>query len=729
MPHSYFKPKICLALLFVFLSNVLIISPICAQPLTLPAAGSRIVLSEIYSPIQLKGIKVNPHNPLKFEFVLDKGDEKPDVNLRNESIRLIKYFLAALTVPDKDLWVNLSPYEKDRITADSFGITEMGRDLLGQDYILKQLTASLIYPEEESGKSFWKRIYAESAKRFGSTNVPVNTFNKVWIVPAKAVVYEDPESKTAYIIESSLKVMLEEDYLASQKNGRKSSDFSSEIIRQVILPEIEREVNSGKNFAKLRQIYNSLILAVWFKKKIKDAILSRTYVNQNKTAGVTIDDPKENEKIYDHYLLSLKKGAYNYIKEEKDPLTGRLIQRKYFSGGVNYTDLAQTSLVVINQLDAAQISENNLVNASVDLRVAGPLLKTVLSKPPLISVIIPAYNMGKSIKKAIESVLNQTVENFEIIVVDDASTDDTEAIVKALMPNEPRIRYIRNPKNGGKSIATNLGLEVFKGEYVAILDADDTLPPKSLESRVVYLKNHDDIDFVYTSSEFQNNGRKRNTRKAVQFSSSQELANRTLAGPTVPVTMATLMFRKDIFATKDESRRIRLNPKARRAEDINLLFDLAKNGYTSGALDEVTYNYEQTTHKITTRIQNRLLCYATQMAIASKYITGWKRLYFYSRISGVTAAKLAWELLSREKNVLNSEKEDTMGIDPAQTVGGIGLNSLDLQTRNEGEAINFDIDQKLFEHLQNAQGFWPDITRFTPLTDLKSFLGIAEVYR
>ena len=99
-----------------------------------------------------------------------------------------------------------SPYEKDRIIPQSFGLTEMGRDLLAEDYMLKQITASLIYPEGEIGKKFWKRIYEEAAKKFGTTNIPVNTFNKVWIVPEKAVVYENAKAGTAYVVEAKLKV-------------------------------------------------------------------------------------------------------------------------------------------------------------------------------------------------------------------------------------------------------------------------------------------------------------------------------------------------------------------------------------------------------------------------------------------------------------------------------------------------------------------------------------------
>src|SRR5476651_2711818 len=94
----------------------------------------------------------------------------------------------------------------------------MGRDLLAEDYMLKQITASLIYPEDEVGKKFWKRIYEEAQKKYGTTNIPVNTFNKVWIVPEKAVVYENAKAGTAYVVESKLKVMLEVDYLSMEKH-------------------------------------------------------------------------------------------------------------------------------------------------------------------------------------------------------------------------------------------------------------------------------------------------------------------------------------------------------------------------------------------------------------------------------------------------------------------------------------------------------------------------------
>ncbi len=376
---SFFNRLSAITILLCFLGTT-IVPPSFAQEIFLPAPGTMVGLSETFNPPLLKGIKVYQDNPFLFDFILDKGTgtpaDKADVS------KLVKYFLASLTTPEKEMWVNLSPYEKDRIVPESFGQTQMGRDLLAQDYMLKQITASLMYPEDTLGKKFWGRVYAQAKQKFGTTDIPVDTFNKVWIVPERAVVYENSQSASAYVLESSLKVMLEEDYLALEKNispplvggarggvdvnhaprpnpphggGGNISSLGSQIIREIILPELEKEVNFGKNFAQLRQIYNSLILAEWYKRKIKDSILSQVYVDKNKIAGVNIDDPNEKQKIYERYLEAFKKGAYNYIKEEIDPSTQDVIPKKYFSGGFSATNFAASSSLEI-RTDAKDLS-------------------------------------------------------------------------------------------------------------------------------------------------------------------------------------------------------------------------------------------------------------------------------------------------------------------------------------------------------------------------------------
>ena len=154
---------LCIWISISFLSTLCIPSQrVYADPiLGLPQPGTMVNLTPAYMPVMIKGMKVHPENPLLFDFIIDTGNSGltvgngRDRSLQDESMKLIKYFLAALTIKEDDLWVNLSPYEKNRMVPQELGKTELGRDMLAQDYILKQLTASLIYPEKELGKKFW----------------------------------------------------------------------------------------------------------------------------------------------------------------------------------------------------------------------------------------------------------------------------------------------------------------------------------------------------------------------------------------------------------------------------------------------------------------------------------------------------------------------------------------------------------------------------------------------
>ncbi len=333
-------------IMLTFLVNSLGIQPIYAQMsastgIVLPPPGQMVQLSSEFSPVVIKGLRLYKNDPLRISFYMDKGDAVlDDVAFRQETRKLIKYFLASLTIPSKDLWVNLSPYEKDRIVPQEFGQTTMGRDLLAQDYVLKQLTSSLIYPESQLGKSFWDKVYKEAKVKYGTTNVPVNTFNKVWILPDKVVVNE--HEGEAFVVQNHLKVMLEEDYVSLYKNNKSDSPhkqttsthtIASQIIKELVLPVLEKEVNEGKNFAPLRQVFYSLILATWYKNKVKNSILNKVYSNQDKISGINVS-ALERQKIYLQYLKAFKKGVFNYIKDEQDLATRQNIPRKYFSGGV-----------------------------------------------------------------------------------------------------------------------------------------------------------------------------------------------------------------------------------------------------------------------------------------------------------------------------------------------------------------------------------------------------------
>ena len=298
----------------------------------MPVPGRMVSLSPSFVPAHLTGIIIHPDNALQFDFLIHKGDGQLDeAQKKQEYKKLVKYFLASLTIPDDDQWVNLSPYEHNRIIERHFGQTAMGRDLLSQDYLLKEITSSLMYPESGLGKTFWDKVYARAWSEYRTTNIPVNTFNKVWIVPDEAMVYES--GNTAYILKSHLKVMLEEDYLSLQKHTAGTvHTLGSQIIKEIILPEIEKEVNEGKNFATLRQIYSGMVLATWYKRVLKESLLGKVYANKAKVRGID-QDPQNNEAIYKQYLAAFKKGVYNYIKEDVDKYSQQSIPRKYFAGG------------------------------------------------------------------------------------------------------------------------------------------------------------------------------------------------------------------------------------------------------------------------------------------------------------------------------------------------------------------------------------------------------------
>ncbi|MBD2341698.1 glycosyltransferase family 2 protein [Calothrix sp. FACHB-156] len=112
---------------------------------------------------------------------------------------------------------------------------------------------------------------------------------------------------------------------------------------------------------------------------------------------------------------------------------------------------------------------------------------------PEVSVIIPSYNTENYIYQAIDSALNQTLKNIEIIVVDDASTDGTLNVLKKF--NDPRLKILVNPKNIGVAGTRNRALKVAKGQWVAVLDSDDWYAPERLE-RLLQVAYSEGADMV-----------------------------------------------------------------------------------------------------------------------------------------------------------------------------------------------------------------------------------------
>ena len=116
----------------------------------------------------------------------------------------------------------------------------------------------------------------------------------------------------------------------------------------------------------------------------------------------------------------------------------------------------------------------------------------------MVSIITPSHNAGKFIAKTIESVLAQSYNQWEMIIVDDLSTDNSVSIIESYAQKDPRIKLIQPGHKSGPAGARNMAIEASRGQYIAFLDADDLWMPDKLEKQLAYMKNHN-LAFTYSS--------------------------------------------------------------------------------------------------------------------------------------------------------------------------------------------------------------------------------------
>lgn len=114
---------------------------------------------------------------------------------------------------------------------------------------------------------------------------------------------------------------------------------------------------------------------------------------------------------------------------------------------------------------------------------------------PLITIIIPTYNRAHFLPRSVQSALAQTFKEFELIIVDDGSTDNTVDVIQQF--DDLRIRYLYQ-ENQGVSVARNFGISQAKGKYIALLDSDDTWHPEKLEKQLAFVQNNPEFGLIYT---------------------------------------------------------------------------------------------------------------------------------------------------------------------------------------------------------------------------------------
>jgi hypothetical protein len=269
--------------------------PDAARPEHPPDPERMVLPTRSYVPVLLKGMWIDPDEPAKnFSWTVDSGSRNLEgVALERETNKLTDFFLTSLAVPDADMFVNLAPDENARLLPEVLTGTASGTCLLEFDYRLKCLSASLLHPDLDSGRDYWREVRRRCAAEGLGADAPLSSFQRVWIVPSKAGIFEgtkaamehilsgkgfddmpkeDDGTMTAFIYESRLEALTREHGGASQSAGGtdRVSAICDEVFREIVLPIVEREVNEGEGFAEIRQFYNALVLATWFKTKFKD---------------------------------------------------------------------------------------------------------------------------------------------------------------------------------------------------------------------------------------------------------------------------------------------------------------------------------------------------------------------------------------------------------------------------------------------------------------------------
>jgi len=182
---------------------------------------------------------------------------------------------------------------------------------------------------------------------------------------------------------------------------------------------------------------------------------------------------------------------------------------------------------------------------------------------PLVSVITPAYNAEKYISEAIESILNQTFQDFEYIIIDDASTDATWDIIQEYAKKDERIIAVRNETNQGTPVTRNRGVEMARSSYILWQDADDISLLQRVEKQYAFMEAHPEVGILGGYLQFFDESGEKGVRQYAQ--GDAELRKNIFLYS--PVAQPAAMVRKSALEKAGE-----YNPKYRQAQDLDMSF-------------------------------------------------------------------------------------------------------------------------------------------------------------
>ncbi len=259
---------------------------------------------------------------------------------------------------------------------------------------------------------------------------------------------------------------------------------------------------------------------------------------------------------------------------------------------------------------------------------------------PLVSVVIPAYNYGSFLADAVASVQLQTLADWECLIVDDGSTDDTESVARTLVTADRRVQYQYQP-NRGLSAARNAGLARARGRYVQFLDADDLIEPAKLTIQVELMDREKSVDVSYTGYQrFNSETGARTGRYAdLELSSDplQDFLYRWQRGLSIPILCS--LFRRELWPDG-----LAFEERLRSKEDWIMWIDLARRGARFHFIDRDLALYRAHRRAMTTDRLQMLLDTARAAEVIIERLDERQRAHFVDQTSEYLAGTIRQRL-------------------------------------------------------------------------------------
>lgn len=238
-------------------------------------------------------------------------------------------------------------------------------------------------------------------------------------------------------------------------------------------------------------------------------------------------------------------------------------------------------------------------------------------REPLVSIIMPVFNCESTVGAAVESIINQTYSNWQLIVCDDCSTDNSFSILEGYREQlGTKMILLRNENNSKIAATLNRCLEYATGKYVARMDADDRCKPRRIQVQVEFLESHQEYECVGSGREIFDDKGKKGIRISREYPTEIELFKST------PFAHPTIMMRKSAYDTLGG---YRIAEETLRAEDVDLWFRFWAAGFRGYNLQEILLEYRESANDFNKRTLK------AAVGTTKVYLKYWKEQHFQLR--------------------------------------------------------------------------------------------------